>query len=163
MDECDRYIDPDAEAVTAELSLAESDPAGATRCRRCGGDSFEQIGTATVACRISTVAGFDREVVLLQASDTVCVDADMDVFGYRCAACGREADDLADIAESRPWTIGARALLPDGTEARVEATGPDRVIGRHREPTAICAGATYLLRDLRAVDHVHAEQLAFPE
>jgi hypothetical protein len=160
MDECDRFIDPRYEAMTTELPLAESDAAGTTRCRRCGGGSFEQIGTATVACRISTVAGFGSEVILLQASDIACVDADMDACGYRCASCGTEAHDLADIAESRPWTLGARALLPDGTEARVETAGRDRIMGNHREPTAVCAGVTYLLRDLRAVDDVHVEQLA---
>jgi hypothetical protein len=163
MDECDRYINPRHEALATELPLAETDPPGTARCRRCGGGLFEQVGTATVACRISAVVGFDREVLLLQASDIVCVDADMDAFGYRCASCGSETHDLADIAELRPWTIGARALLPDGTEASVEAMGPDRIIGLHREPTAICAGATYLLRHLRAVDHVHVEQLALPE
>jgi hypothetical protein len=162
MDESDRYIDPRYEAVTTELALAETEPAGTTRCRRCGGGSFKQIGTATVACRLNAVIGFDREVVLLQESDIVCIDADMDVFGYLCASCGTEAHDLADIAESRPWTIGARAVLPDGTETRVEAIGPDRIVGNHREPTAVCAGTVYLVRELSAIDHVHANQLALP-
>ena len=88
------------------------------------------------------------------------VDEDFEPVGYRCGSCGIEDRDLGNIAESSPWTIGTRAVLPDGTEARVEAIGPDRIMGNYREPTAICADASYLVRDLRTIDHVHADQLA---
>jgi hypothetical protein len=160
MDECDRYIDPRYEPIRRELPLGDLDVAGETRCRACGSASFEQLGTATVACQVKTVVGFGREVLVLQASEVVYVDEDFEPVGYRCSSCGLEDCDLGNIAESSPWTIGARVVLPDETEARVEAIGPDRIVGNHREPTAICAGTTYLLRDLRAIDHVHAYQLA---
>ena len=87
---------------------------------------------------------------------------DFEPSRYRCASCDIDVVDLADLADSRPWAIGARALLPDGTEARVDAIGQDRMVGNHREPTAVCAGATYLLRDLGALDRVHHAQLALP-
>jgi len=74
----------------------------------------------------------------------------------------REDRDLANIAESRAWAIGARALLRDGTEARVQAIGPDRVLGNHCEPTAVCSGAIYLVRELRAIDPLHPRQLVLP-
>jgi hypothetical protein len=108
------------------------------------------------------IVGFENEVLEFQASDTFAACCDFEPSRYRCASCDVDVFDLADLVDSRPWAIGARAVLPDGTEARVEATGPDRIVGRHREPTAVCAGATYLLRDLRALDRVHPEQLALP-
>ena len=160
MDECDRFIDPRYEPIRRELPLGDRDVAGETRCRACGSASFEQLGTATVACQVKPVAGFDRNVLVLQASNVVYVDEDFEPGGYRCGSCGIEDRDLGNIAESSPWTIGTRAVLPDGTEARVEAIGPDRIMGKHREPTAICAGTVYLVRDLRTIDHVHADQLA---
>ena len=91
---------------------------------------------------------------MLQASDVVCVDDDFEHAGYRCTACGIEAGDLTDIAEPVRGRFGSRALLPDGTEARIQAIGPERMVGRHREPTAICAGATYLVRNLRPIDSI---------
>ena len=81
---------------------------------------------------------------------------------FECVSCGIEDRDLAEIAESRPWEIGARAVLPDGIEAHIQAIGRDRTMGKHREPTAICRGATDLLRDLRRIKPVHPDQLALP-
>jgi hypothetical protein len=160
MDGCERVIDPRYEPTIQEMPFIADLP-GQTRCCACGAGTIEQLGRATIACEIRAVAGFGQDVLVLEASDVVCVEADFEPSGYRCGACGI-ARDLAAIAKSRPWTIGTRALLPDGTEARIQAIGPDRMIGRHREPTAICAGATYLLRDLRRVDPIHADQLALP-
>ena len=89
----------------------------------------------------------------------VYVDDDFEHVAFRCSACGLEDHDLADVAESQPWTVGARAVLPDETETHIEAIGPDRIMGNHREPTAVCAGATYLVRDLRPIDGIHADRL----
>jgi hypothetical protein len=161
MDECERFIDPRYQPMIYELPIGVTDRQGETRCSACGAGTLEQLGRATVACAIRAVVGYGQDALVLQASDVVCVDDDFEPDGFRCSACGIEGD-LDAIAESRPWTIGARALLPDGSEARIQAIGPDRVVGRHREPTAICAGATYLVRDLRTIDPVHAEQLALP-
>jgi hypothetical protein len=161
MDDCERFIDAGCEPPTYELPLAEDTGPGQVRCGCCGGNSFERIGIGTVAFRIKVTVGFENEVLELQPSDTFAACCDFEPSRYRCVLCDVDAFDLADLADARPWAIGARAVLPDGSEARVEAIGPDRIVGRHREPTAVCAGATYLLRDLCALDPLHPEQLAF--
>jgi hypothetical protein len=163
MDDIERFIDPRRVSTWHEMPLGTWDiAAGETRCMACGGDVFEQFGTAIVTCRIAAVVGFDQDALLLQASDVLCADDDFEPLGFECASCGIEARDLAEIAESRPWEIGARAVLPDGTEAHIEAIGRDRTMGNHREPTAMCGGATYLLRDLRPIKPFHPDQLALP-
>jgi hypothetical protein len=96
----------------------------------------------------------------MQAAPAVA-EEDFEPIGFRCAFCGTGADELGDIAAGQPWAIGARAVLPDGTQAIIEAVGPEWILGSHREPTAVCAGAVYRVRDLRAVDSIHPDQLAF--
>ena len=163
MDEIERFIDPRYRTTTNEMPLGTSDIApGETRCMACGGGIFKQFGTATVACRTTAAIGFDQDALLLQASDVRHADEDFEPGWFECVSCRIEDRDLAEIAESRPWEIGARAVLPDGTEAHIHAIGRDRTMGKHREPTAICRGATYLLRDLRPIKPVHPDQLALP-
>jgi hypothetical protein len=156
----DEFIDPSSEPERQALVPSCAAAAGEVRCRTCGWHSFERFGTATVTHAIRAVADFSSEVTIMQTAPPVAND-DFELIGYRCTLCGAGTYDFADLAEGRPWMIGARAVLPDGTETIVVGAGPDRILGSHREPTAICAGATYLLRELQGVDSVHPDQLAF--
>jgi hypothetical protein len=157
-DDADMLIDPYSLPELHQLPPSDGGATGEVRCV-CGWPSFERIGTATVSCAIRAVASFTNEVMTFETA-TAVAEGNFEPIGYRWTLCGAAAHDLAEIAQSRPWRIGARAVLPDGTESLIEASGYDRVVGIHREPTAICGGATYLLRDLRAVDSVHPDQLA---
>lgn len=162
VDTCEHFIDALYAITPCDVPVAESANAGEVRCRRCGDNTFEQIGTATVAYKVVPVAGFDHQATPFRASDLMCFDDDLEPLGYRCASCGIYDHDLTGVAEMRPWEIGARTVLPDGTESRVEAVGPDRVVGNHREPTAVCGGGLYLLRELLPIEPVHPEQLSIP-
>jgi hypothetical protein len=159
-DFCDEFIDQRSEPERHELKPSHAAAPGEVRCSTCGWQSFERLGVATVTHTIQAIAGFANEVTIVQTSPVVA-EEDFQPTVYRCTWCGAAAYDFADVAVGRPWTIGARAVLPDGTAAIIEAAGPERIMGNHREPTAICAGAAYRVRDLVAVESIHPDQLAF--
>ena len=53
-------------------------------------------------------AGFDRNVLVLQASEVVYADEDFEPVGYRCSSCGIEDRDLG-TSRSRDRGRSARA------------------------------------------------------
>jgi hypothetical protein len=155
MDDCERFIDAGCEPPTYELPLVEDASPGPVRCGCCGGNSFERIGTGTLAYRLKVIVGFENEVLEFQASDTFAACCDFEPSRYRCAPCDSDDYDLADHADARPWALGARAVLPDGSEARIEAIGPDRIMGRHREPTRFApARRTYCAISVRSTAYI---------
>jgi hypothetical protein len=62
--------------------------------------------------------GFEPEAIEHETTRSRgCPFDDFEHLMYRCRDCGSEGYHLDDIAECRPWEVGARAFLPDGTEA----------------------------------------------